>query len=248
MTTTFAVDGFALLPPLLSEAELADIEAAMTRHAGVGSRELLAEPWCADLACRLQADARLGGAIPRTHVAVQCTSFEKSVERNWLVPVHQDLAIPVAARVEHAALAGWSNKAGTWFVQPPDSLLEQLVAVRLHVDACGVDDGPLTVVAGSHVLGRLADDEAIAWRDAHGTCACPVARGGAMLMRPLLLHAPSKATGRSRRRVLHFLFGPSALPFGLRWPVMSPRQPAAAGPGSPLAASTPALPRRSPAS
>jgi hypothetical protein len=38
-----------------------------------------------------------------------------------------------------------------------------------------------------------------------------------MAMRPLLLHASSKATGSSRRRVLHFLFGPPALPFGLEW-------------------------------
>lgn len=36
-------------------------------------------------------------------------------------------------------------------------------------------------------------------------------------MRPLLLHASSKATGRSRRRVLHFVYGPAQLPSGLRW-------------------------------
>ena len=217
MTAAFDVDGFAVLPPLSSGPELADIEAAMTRHDGVGSRELLAEPWCAELARRLHADARLAGAIPRTHVAVQCTSFEKSVERNWLVALHQDLAIPMAARIEHPGLSGWSNKGGTWFVQPPVSVLEQLVAVRLHVDECGAHDGPLNVVAGSHGLGRLCDGEAIALRNARGTRACPVARGGAMLMRPLLLHASSKSTGRSRRRVLHFLFGPPRLPYGLAW-------------------------------
>jgi len=36
-------------------------------------------------------------------------------------------------------------------------------------------------------------------------------------MRPLLLHASSKGTGTSRRRVLHFLFGPRDLPLGLQW-------------------------------
>jgi ectoine hydroxylase-related dioxygenase (phytanoyl-CoA dioxygenase family) len=75
----------------------------------------------------------------------------------------------------------------------------------------------LNVVAGSHRAGRLTDDEAIALRDARGTVACPVSRGGAMLMRPLLLHASSKARGSSRRRVLHFLFGPPQLPSGLAW-------------------------------
>lgn len=40
-----------------------------------------------------------------------------------------------------------------------------------------------------------------------------------MAMRPLLLHASSKATGTSWRRVLHFVFGPAALPHGLAWAI-----------------------------
>jgi ectoine hydroxylase-related dioxygenase (phytanoyl-CoA dioxygenase family) len=217
MTGSFDVDGFAVLPALLSDAELARIDAAMATRSEASARDLLHEPWCAALAGRIREDARLAAALPRTHVAVQCTSFEKSVERNWLVPVHQDVAIPVAARVEHPGLTGWSNKAGTWFVQPPAEWLEHLLAARLHLDDCGVDDGALKLVAGSHRGGRLSDEQAIALRDVHGAVACPVPRGGVMLMRPLLLHASSKATGASRRRVLHFLFGPRHLPLGLAW-------------------------------
>ncbi len=248
MTGSFDDDGFAVLPALLSDAELARIDAAMARRSEVGSRDLLNEPWCAALAGRIQDDVRLTTALPGTHVAVQCTSFEKSVERNWLVPVHQDVAIPVAARFAHPALGGWSSKSGTWFVQPPVDLLEQLVAVRLHVDDCGVEDGALNVVAGSHRHGRLADADAVALRDAVGTVACLVPRGGAMLLRPLLLHASSKATGASRRRVLHFLFGPRGLPCGLRWAATSPPSPAAAAAVSPHVASMPAPGRTRPAS
>jgi len=211
------IDGFAMLPALLEGVEVERIAAALARRPATGARELLAEPWCAGLARQLQSDARLGGAIPATHVPVQCTAFEKSVDYNWLVAVHQDLAIPVAGRVDDAALRGWSNKGGTWFVQPPVGVLQQLVALRLHVDDCGPDDGPLRVVPGSHGDGLLDDAAAIARRDARGTVACPVPRGAAMLMRPLLLHASSKATGASRRRVLHFLFGPPHLPHGLAW-------------------------------
>jgi hypothetical protein len=36
-------------------------------------------------------------------------------------------------------------------------------------------------------------------------------------MRPLLLHASSKATSPVPRRVLHFVFGPPTLPLGLEW-------------------------------
>jgi hypothetical protein len=36
-------------------------------------------------------------------------------------------------------------------------------------------------------------------------------------MRPLILHASSKSTELSQRRVLHFVFGPAKLPLGLEW-------------------------------
>jgi hypothetical protein len=36
-------------------------------------------------------------------------------------------------------------------------------------------------------------------------------------MKPLILHASSKASSGERRRVLHFVFGPRALPLGLAW-------------------------------
>lgn len=223
MTSTFDADGFTVLPALLPETALRRVDAALAGRSAVGARDLLAEPWCANLALRLRDDPRLADALPRGHVPVQCTAFEKSAERNWLVAVHQDVAIPVAARVDDPALAGWSNKAGTWFVQPPVAVLERLVALRVHVDDCGADDGPLNVVPGSHRHGRLDDAQALALRDARGAVACPVARGGAMLMRPLLLHASSKATGTSRRRVLHFVFGPRELPCGLAWVPTRPR-------------------------
>ena len=45
----------------------------------------------------------------------------------------------------------------------------------------------------------------------------PTKRGDALLMRPLVLHASSKSSGSSLRRVLHFVFGPEVLPYGLAW-------------------------------
>ena len=119
--------------------------------------------------------------------------------------------------VQDDALTGWSEKEGNIFVQPPAEVLRKIVAVRLHVDECSSDDGPLKVVPGSHTHGRTGHDTALALRDTLGEVVCPVARGGALLMSPLLLHSSSKATGQSRRRVLHFLFAPRSLPFGLRW-------------------------------
>jgi hypothetical protein len=41
-------------------------------------------------------------------------------------------------------------------------------------------------------------------------------------MRPLLLHASSRARLPVRRRILHFLFGPARLPHGLVWNLTEP--------------------------
>jgi ectoine hydroxylase-related dioxygenase (phytanoyl-CoA dioxygenase family) len=165
---------------------------------------------------------QLAGALPAGHVAMQCTYFAKSVSRNWLVPVHQDLSIPVAERVDEPTLAGWSEKEGQLFVQAPREVLESLVAVRLHLDRCGEEDGPLQVVPGSHRDGVLSAEAAVQVRRAQGVVSCLAEQGDAVVMKPLLLHASSKATGTSQRRVLHFLFGPPSLPHGLQWLASAP--------------------------
>jgi hypothetical protein len=43
--------------------------------------------------------------VPARWVAVQCTLFEKSPRKNWLVSLHQDLSIPVRERVSSSALS-----------------------------------------------------------------------------------------------------------------------------------------------
>jgi hypothetical protein len=222
--TQFARQGVVLVPEVLTArecaviaGETASVESPAQHISGAGTRNLLAQAWCRQLAAKLRTHTALAALLPADAVAVQCTYFEKSPQRNWLVPPHQDLNIPVAARVDDAALRGWSEKEGALYVQPPAQVLAQLVAVRLHVDDCNEEDGPLKVVPGSHLHGPLPARDAAALRRAGSEVACLAARGSALAMRPLLLHASSKSTGSGRRRVLHFLFGPAALPCGLRW-------------------------------
>lgn len=224
--TTFATNGFVQLPDVLTASECADLADTMALHLpemgaaasqSGGTRCLLASPWCATLAQRLRMHPGLAPLLPAPSVAVQCTYFEKTAERNWLVPLHQDLSIPVAARVDAPSLRGWTDKEGVLFVQPSADILACMVAVRLHLDACEPQGGALRVVPRSHVHGVLPPEQARALRDTTGEVVCDAAAGAALVMRPLLLHASSKSTGRSRRRVLHFVFGPAALPLGLRW-------------------------------
>ncbi|WP_395010250.1 phytanoyl-CoA dioxygenase family protein [Undibacterium sp.] len=219
----FKTQGFFVTPPLLSEIELAQLSeqlAAITSNSAApkaGDRQLLSHAWCSQLAQVIQQHALLCDVLPASYRAVQCSLFEKSVDNNWLVALHQDLSIPVAEKVDHPALNAWSNKDGCWFVQAPVEVLEQLVAVRLHVDVCTEFDGALKLIPGSHQYGKLDTTQANTLRAASAERLCAVERGAALVMRPLVLHASSKASGHSRRRVLHFVFGPQDLPYGLQW-------------------------------
>ena len=214
-----STQGFAVIRDVPTPGECETITASIHngQSASVGTRSLLAYSWCKALAERLRGHPKLAPLLPADFVATQCTFFTKSSSQNWLVPIHQDLSIPVAARVDDPALQGWSQKEGSLFVQPPVELLEQLIAVRLHLDPCGLADGPLQFVPGSHLHGRVVPEAAVAARRTQETISCTLKKGDVLLMRPLLLHASSKASGTSMRRVLHFLFGPRDLPCGLQW-------------------------------
>jgi hypothetical protein len=85
-------------------------------NGGAGSRRLLDEAWCTHLAGALRGNAKISSLLPRNAVAVQCTLFDKSPRRNWLVALHQDLSIPVKCRVDSPECSGWSEKEGQVYV------------------------------------------------------------------------------------------------------------------------------------
>lgn len=214
----FVSQGYAIAPGALAPGACEAIaNCARVAATSSGVRSLLGKPWCASLANRLRQHNALACLIPVGHVAVQCTYFEKSAAHNWLVPIHQDLSIPVAERVVGADLQGWSTKDGAVFVRAPLALLENLLAVRVHLDVIGANDGPLRVVPGSHTLGVISPEDAVRLREERSEVACLSDQGATLVMRPLLLHASSKCGDRSRRRVLHFVFGPRDPGHGLQW-------------------------------
>jgi hypothetical protein len=219
LCATFEERGFATAPRLLSEAQCAALEENVARVdvSGAGSREFLHLGWARDLARQLREFPTIRRLLGNSTTAVQCSYFAKHSSRNWLVALHQDLSIPVEARRADVPCHGWSEKDGVWFCQPPLDVLSQLIALRVHIDDCTEANGPLRVIPGSHRLGRIAANEVIVQRELLGEVSCVVARRGILAMRPLLLHASSKSTNTAPRRVLHYLFGPATLPWGLRW-------------------------------
>jgi ectoine hydroxylase-related dioxygenase (phytanoyl-CoA dioxygenase family) len=223
VSAEFAEAGYVVIADVLTCDELNVVARNVDGPAteALGRRKLLDARWCQELARRLAHESRLRAVIPADGRPVQCTLFEKRLGRNWLVALHQDLSIPVAERIDNVRCTGWSEKDGSLFVQPPMSVLEELVAIRVHLDDCDERNGALRVVPGSHRLGRLSSAQALQSREVRGDRNVPVAMGGVMVMRPLLLHASSKVSLDLPRRVLHFVFGPGTLPEGLRWPPSS---------------------------
>jgi ectoine hydroxylase-related dioxygenase (phytanoyl-CoA dioxygenase family) len=143
--------------------------------------------------------------------------FDKQAEANWKVPFHQDLSVAVREKIETDGFTAWTRKAEIHHVQPPVSILEKMVTLRIHLDETDESNGALKVVPNSHRFGRLSAKQTEDLKQQNGIVVCKVSRGAAMLMRPLLLHASSQTEENKRRRIIHLEFSAQNLPNGLQW-------------------------------
>lgn len=149
--------------------------------------------------------------------AFRATLFDKSPRANWLVAWHQDRVVPVRARSEAAGFGPWAHKREGVFVQPPTAVLEQLLAVRIDLDGSGAGNGGLRVLPGTHRHGVLEPDRIAELACAQLPVTCDVALGGALCLRPLLLHSSSRATIVGHRRVVQLEFAAVPLPGGVEF-------------------------------
>ena len=135
-------------------------------------------------------------------VIIHSLFFDKIHEANFHVPFHQDVVMPYRDDSATKIVAGVSYK------QLPCEILQQLVAVRIHLDDNDEDNGPLEVVAGSHNYGVLSDAEIKNRTTPQKVDTCVVQCGGVVVMRPLLLHSSKRSLSLDPRRVLHLVFSP----------------------------------------
>lgn len=229
VSTGLARDGFALVPRLIdAPATAALIHALPDRAAGESTRSrgervyamrnlLGLVPAVGELAASPAVQAVVEPVLSRQARLVRGLLFDKTPDANWKVAWHQDLSIAVKRRIDLPGFGPWSVKAGVQHVQPPVDVLRSMLTVRLHLDDCGPDNGPLNVLPGSHAAGVLTPAEVEAWRSRGRPATCCVDAGGALLMQPLLLHASSSAANPGHRRVIHLEFAACELPGGLEW-------------------------------
>jgi hypothetical protein len=219
--------GFAVIPRMLSAAEIPRLvgttdrlfgEAADSTRGTYAVRNLLQRSTeIRDFASSEEIRGLVEPILGEQALPTRALLFDKTPQANWKVAWHQDLSITVRAKIEQPGFSGWSRKAGLLHVQPPQEILEQMLTVRVHLDDCPASNGALRVIPGSHSNGRLTGREIQA--HTRGSCAvhCNVGPGGAVLMRPLLLHSSSASVSPAHRRVIHIEFAACQLPGGLEW-------------------------------
>lgn len=210
--------GFAIVAQLLSEEHQAALrELFESLDCRAGRRDGLRMESVQQVASSAPVLSLARGVLGEGAFPVKATLFGKSSSVNWLVPWHQDVMIPVANLGHGPGFGAWSVKAEIPHACPHDSVLESMVAIRLHLDGSTLTNGPLRVLPGTHRLGRLSADRIQSLVSAAEPEACLVSKGGALLMRPLLLHASAKAESDEPRRVVHIEFAAGPLPGAQDW-------------------------------
>jgi ectoine hydroxylase-related dioxygenase (phytanoyl-CoA dioxygenase family) len=209
-------DGYAIVPDVLTMDEVEQLRAEFEGEDAAGVRNILNRPAVRDLASSAAVRALVDSVLGANARPVRGLYFDKLPDANWKVPWHQDATIAVQERAEVNGFSTWSMKAGVHHVRPPAWVLEGMLAVRLHLDDCGPDNGPLRVLPGTHLAGKLGAD-AKSLLDYSTEVMCTVGCGGAILMRPLLMHASSQARNPAHRRVIHIEFAAVELPPPLQW-------------------------------
>jgi hypothetical protein len=224
------VAGFAVLPGVFPTSESAgwakSIESALTacddpavslrRQNGAiyGARNLLELfPAARTLWRREPILALLTDTLGPRFGLVRGLFFDKSPDSNWSLPWHQDLTIAVQDNsLPSTHFRNPTRKAGVPHVEAPREVLEQMLTLRIHLDDVTSQNGPLRVLAGSHLADTVPKD------DREVTILANA--GDVLCMRPLLYHSsPCSQLGvERRRRVIHLEFaGRGELPDGFRW-------------------------------
>ncbi len=204
---SIATRGFGVIADVFAHKEISvvkgELATAPLQRSRAGARHILGnvtvkklaeDPRLMEIAYQvLGADAR----------PFRATLFDKSPTSNWLVVWHQDTALPLRERLELRGWGPWSVKESVIYAHAPATALEQILALRIHLDDSTDKNGPLRVLPGTHIMGVLSDYTIERLGSEITVVNCLVTAGGVVAMRPLIVHASSKSLVETPRRVLH---------------------------------------------
>lgn len=181
-----------------SIAEIVDADRAwLARHETLGS--LASGGLASRLAkrpMRLTRSVAVGGS-PATH---------------WFATWHQDFWYPEPGYPERGYQEIGDQARAAETAQRDPHILAAMVVLRVYLDDCEEDAGPLEVLPGTHRDGRL-DRAAMAERvGSIAPLLCLAVRGDIVAMRPLLVHRTQRALKPAPRRIIHLEYEPATSP------------------------------------
>lgn len=219
--------GYLMLPGIFSAGQVSqfserlqreleqqrDTAVLKSRNRIYGSRSLLAScPWLAETLLHPSLLELLKTTLGDGAGLVRGLFFDKPPDRSWSLPWHRDRTIAVKDnRLPTSVFKSPTRKAGIPHLEAPDELLARMLTLRIHLDAMTAENGPLSVIPGSHLLDPAQEEPPL-------TLSC--AAGDVLAMRPLLSHSSSmsKEGTTAHRRVVHLEFAADAtLPDGIEW-------------------------------
>jgi len=155
--------------------------------------------------------------LPASAKLVRAIIFCKTAKNNWLVPWHQDKTVAVTRKFQNSSWLAWSFKDNIHHVQPPATIMEEMITIRINLDDTNKQNGCLKVVPKSHMLGILNQKSIDKIANNYSSVYCETKKGSALIMRPLILHSSEKAPIPNQRRVLHLEYSSYRLPIGIAW-------------------------------
>jgi ectoine hydroxylase-related dioxygenase (phytanoyl-CoA dioxygenase family) len=204
-------DGFAVVADVITATQIDSILTSLgnVARSRAGARHLLSNNTIHELSESSPLHTLATTILGMTAIPFRATLFDKSPGANWKVSWHQDTALPLRSWKDVAGWGPWSIKDGVHYAHAPTAALEQVVALRVHLDDSSHGNGPLRVLPGTHKHGVLTDDEVAEMAHRATATDCIAPSGSVLAMRPLLIHSSSKIANAEPRRVLHIEYAAS---------------------------------------
>lgn len=211
-------EGAIHLPNVLRSEELEGLRriAVQGEHARAGRRLLDGElrAWLTPNSSLVKVARECLG---KEATPVRAVLFDKTSDTNWSVPWHQDRTIAVKERCHVEGYGNWSLKAGVQHVEPPFELFERMKTMKVLLDPCFGDSGPILLAAGSHRMGKIGAKDAQKIAEQLPTITCTGGAGDVWVLASNILHASRTSSSNSSRRLLHIDFCAEGLPAPLQW-------------------------------
>lgn len=176
------------------DAVSAELSKQGLKRSRAGARHVLSFTSVAALARTPELTTIARGVLGDDALPFRATFFDKSPNSKWLVAC-QDTALPLTSRKEIPGWGPWSTKDSVAYAHV--EALEQILALRVHLDDSTIENGPLRVIPDSQKIGVLTDQEIQERVGSSLGVERVIGIGGVVAMRPLIIHAFSKIRVRS---------------------------------------------------